>query len=106
MTLTWHRWLALLSGLLAISRSFDGLNGEAERHHVLNIQPDALLQSVAAHTHYMPAHWRGRGHTRAVYAEFRSLYVYRVLALAQVRAPPLPLLIRRCQLCRRRCRRW
>ena len=71
-------WLALLSSILAVSRSFDGLAGEAQ---ALKMQPDALLQSLALCTHYMPEHWRGRGHTRDVFVEFTSLYQYRVLLL-------------------------
>ena len=47
------------------------------------MKPDLLLQSVSLHTHYMPEHWRGRGHTRAVYVEFRQLYQYRVVNLLQ-----------------------
>lgn len=75
------RWLALLSTVLALSRSFDGLAGDTQ--HAQPIQPDALLQSVARHTHYMPAHWRGRAHMRAVYHEFRAHYKYRVLLLLE-----------------------
>ena len=74
--------IALCSAVLAVSRSFDGLMGEAGgAHH--SIQPDALLQAVATHTHYMPVHWRGRGHTMNVYVEFCSLYQYRVVLLLQ-----------------------
>ena len=66
-------WLALLSTILAVSRSFDGLTGDG---HIcaVQMQPDVLLQSLALHTHYMPEQWRGRGHTRAVFSEFRCLY--------------------------------
>ena len=69
-----------LSTVLAASRSFDGLGGE-NTPLVIPIQPDALLQSVARHTHYMPSHWRGRGHARAVYDEFRALYQYKFATL-------------------------
>mmetsp|Transcript_47119 Transcript_47119/g.123642 ORF Transcript_47119/g.123642 Transcript_47119/m.123642 type:complete len:968 (+) Transcript_47119:121-3024(+) len=73
-------WLAMLSTVLAISRSFD-LEGQGESLGVVGVQPDALLQSLALHTHHMPEHWRGRGHTRSVYAEFTALYQYRIALL-------------------------
>ena len=88
-------WLAMLSTILAVSRSFDDLADEAA---ILPVLPDALLQSVARHTHYMPQHWRGRGHTRQVYAQFRALYQYRVWSLLQevfgaITAPMVMLLV-------------
>ena len=75
-------WLALLSTMLAVSRSFDGLSGDGTSPFV-QIQPDALLISVARHTHHMPPHWRGRGHTRQVFSEFGALYQYKVMSLLQ-----------------------
>jgi len=69
-------WLAVSSTILAISRAFsDPPNAP--------LHPEALLQSVARHTHYRPARWRGKGHTRAVYDEFVCLYQYRVWLLLQ-----------------------
>ena len=73
--------LAILSTVLAVSHSFDGLAGENAL--VVPMQPSALLQSVARHTHHMPEHWRGREHTRAVYSDFCGLYQYRIVLLAQ-----------------------
>jgi len=76
-------WLALLSTVLAVSRTFDGLGqgGTETPYGLVAMQPDALLQSLALHTHHMPEHWRGRGHTRAVYSEFKTLYPYRFALL-------------------------
>ncbi|KOO30532.1 hypothetical protein Ctob_004993 [Chrysochromulina tobinii] len=76
-------WLALLSTVLAVSRTFDGLGqgGTETPYGLVTMQPDALLQSLALHTHHMPEHWRGRGHTRAVYSEFKTLYPYRFALL-------------------------
>jgi len=69
-------WLSMASVLLAVSRTFSAQPN-------VSMHPEALLQSVARHTHYMPATWRQRGHTRQVYEEFARLYQYRVLLLLQ-----------------------
>ena len=76
-------WLALLSTVLAVSRTFDGLGqgGTETPYGLVTMQPDALLQSLALHTHHMPEQWRGRGHTRAVFSEFKTLYPYRFALL-------------------------
>jgi len=73
-------WLAMASAILTISRSFSAVDGA---YPAMWIQPNSLLESLSRHTHYMPEHWRGKGHTRQVYLEFRSLYQYRVLLLLQ-----------------------
>ena len=72
-------WLALLSTVLAMSRSLSAQPGPMESR----MQPDLLLQSLARHTHYMPASWRGRGHTYETYREFVALYQYRLVLLLQ-----------------------
>lgn len=69
-------WLAMASTIQAISRRFSA-------QPPMTLQPDALLQSVARHTHYMPEAWRNYGHKRRVYREFGRLYQYRVLLLMQ-----------------------
>ena len=69
-------WLAMASTLLAVSRSFS-------THSPRTTQPDALLRGVAQHTHYMPDHWRRRGHTRDVYLQFARLYQYKLIILLQ-----------------------
>ena len=72
-------WLALLSTVLAASRSLSSQPGLMESR----MQPDLLLQSLARHTHYMPTSWRGRGHTYETYREFVALYQYRLVLLLQ-----------------------
>jgi autophagy-related protein 9 len=69
-------WLAMASTILAISRAFS--ESPPARLH-----PEALMQSVASHTHYLPSSWRGKGHSRAVYLEFSRMYQYRILLLLQ-----------------------
>jgi autophagy-related protein 9 len=66
----------MASTVLAISRAFSE-SPPAKLH------PEALMQSVASHTHYLPSSWRGKGHSRAVYLEFSRMYQYRVLLLLQ-----------------------
>ena len=110
--------LAISSFILAVSRSFDGLKLESGvSPYVSALQPDALMTSLSRHTHYMPSHWRGRGHTREVdrdheahtvsrrgllmtagtchlsqvYQEFRQLYQCAALALALALALDLAL---------------
>ena len=70
-------WLAMASTILAISRSFSAEGALPD----VSVRPEALLESLSRHTHYMPEHWRGRAHTQQVYFEFRSLYQYRVVVL-------------------------
>lgn len=69
-------WLAMASTVLAISRAFS-------ESPPVKLHPEALMQSVASHTHYLPTSWRGKGHSRAVYLEFSRMYQYRVLLLLQ-----------------------
>ena len=64
-------WLALLGVLLAISRSL------IVEPSTASFDPGLALFEVAAHTHYMPRHWRGRAHSLEVQDEFQSLFRYR-----------------------------
>lgn len=44
----------------------------------MGYNPERALAEVVQHTHYLPRHWRGRGHTREVQANFRALFQYKV----------------------------
>ncbi len=80
--------LALFSSILAVSRSFDGLSNASTDAPAATVQPEVLMKSLSAQTHYMPHHWRGNAHKREVYVEFRRIYQYKILLLLQeVRRP-------------------
>ena len=57
--------------MLAISRAFI-----TEQDAVF--EPELALLEVAAHTHHLPRHWRGRAHTREVQAQFSQLFQFKV----------------------------
>ena len=58
--------------MLAISRGFIAEQGMA-------FEPELALLEVVAHTHWLPRHWRGRGHTREVQEQFQQLFQFKVL---------------------------
>ena len=64
-------WLALLGVILAASRAL------IVEPSTSSFDPGMALLEVAAHTHYLPRHWRGRAHTLEVQEEFESLFRYR-----------------------------
>lgn len=57
--------------MLAISRGFIAEQGVA-------FEPELALLEVVAHTHWLPRHWRGRGHTREVQEQFQQLFQFKV----------------------------
>jgi len=57
--------------VLAISRGFIAEQGVA-------FEPELALLEVVAHTHWLPRHWRGRGHTREVQEQFQQLFQFKV----------------------------
>ena len=65
------RWAATLGIVLAISRGFIAEQGMA-------FEPELALLEVVAHTHWLPRHWRGRGHTREVQEQFQQLFQFKV----------------------------
>lgn len=65
------RWAAALGVVLAVSRAFITEQGQA-------FEPELALLEVAAHTHHLPRHWRGRAHTREVQAQFSQLFQFKV----------------------------
>ena len=65
------RWAATLGIVLAISRGFIAEQGVA-------FEPELALLEVVAHTHWLPRHWRGRGHTREVQEQFQQLFQFKV----------------------------
>ncbi len=65
------RWAATLGIVLAISRGFIAEQG-------LAFEPELALLEVVAHTHWLPRHWRGRGHTREVQEQFQQLFQFKV----------------------------
>ena len=73
------RWAATLGIVLAISRGFIAEQGVA-------FEPELALLEVVAHTHWLPRHWRGRGHTREVQEQFQQLFQFKV-------CPPTPALV-------------
>lgn len=66
-----RRWAATLGIVLAISRGFIAEQGMA-------FEPELALLEVVAHTHWLPRHWRGRGHTREVQEQFQQLFQFKV----------------------------
>jgi len=70
--LVWY--IATLGILLTACR---GVAGDGARPPAARPDPNVALLAVAAHTHHLPRHWRGRGHTREVAAEFGGLFRYR-----------------------------
>lgn len=64
-------WLALLGVVLAASRAL------IVEPSTSSFDPGMALLEVAAHTHYLPRHWRGRAHSLEVQEEFESLFRYR-----------------------------
>lgn len=66
-------WLALLGVILAAARAL------VIEHSTAAFDPGLALLEVAAHTHHLPRHWRGRAHTLEVQEEFASLFRYRAL---------------------------
>ena len=40
--------------------------------------PEAVMQEVVVHTHYLPRNWRGRAHTAEVQAAFNNLFQFKV----------------------------
>ena len=59
------------AGGLPISRGFIAEQGVA-------FEPELALLEVVAHTHWLPRHWRGRGHTREVQEQFQQLFQFKV----------------------------
>ncbi|XP_014283339.1 autophagy-related protein 9A isoform X2 [Halyomorpha halys] len=43
--------------------------------------PEHLMNSVLAHVHYLPSHWRGNAHTQTVRNEFTHLFQYKATFL-------------------------
>lgn len=65
-------YLAVLGGVLAITRSFIPDPSTSR-------DPVRLMESVAEHTHYMPSHWKHKLRTRMVREEFGDLYQYQLM---------------------------
>jgi len=71
-------WLGLLGVILAVSRAL------IIEPSLSAFDPEYALLEVAAHTHYLPRHWRGgRAHTLEVQEEFQSLFRYRTFLLVE-----------------------
>ncbi|KAG7667053.1 hypothetical protein Ndes2526B_g04460 [Nannochloris sp. 'desiccata'] len=71
-------WLGLLGVILAVSRAL------IIEPSLSAFDPEFALLEVAAHTHYLPRHWRGgRAHTLEVQEEFQSLFRYRTFLLVE-----------------------
>jgi autophagy-related protein 9 len=83
-------WLGLVGVILAVSRAL------IIEPSLTAFDPEYALLEVAAHTHYLPRHWRGgRAHTLEVQEEFQSLFRYRAFLLFEELASVLltPLLL-------------
>ena len=66
--LVWYG--ALLGTLLAASR---GVVGSAAVRGAADA-PEAAMEELAVHTHWLPRRWRGRAHTARVQAEFDGMF--------------------------------
>lgn len=51
--------------------------------------PEHLMNSVLAHVHYMPSHWRGSAHTQTVRSEFTHLFQYKATFLLMELLSPI-----------------
>eukprot|EP00887_Chlorella_sp_A99_P005099 scaffold25.g5099.t1 len=74
-------WLAVLGVVLAASRALvvDGAEAAA-------LDPELALMEVVAHTHHLPAHWRGRAHTREVCEQFQALFRFKAAIFLEASA--------------------
>ena len=81
-TVVW--WVAALGIVLAACRAAAGdagdggdTGGGAHAASARRTDPNLALLTLAAATHHLPRHWRGRGHTREVADAVGRLYRYR-----------------------------
>lgn len=51
--------------------------------------PEHLMNSVLAHVHYLPSHWRGNAHTQTVRNEFTQLFQYKATFLVTELVSPI-----------------
>ncbi|KAK9869586.1 hypothetical protein WA026_003337 [Henosepilachna vigintioctopunctata] len=51
--------------------------------------PDTLLSNVLAHTHYLPAGWKGQAHTTKVRTEFQQLFQLRSSGILEELLSPI-----------------
>ncbi|CAH1395015.1 unnamed protein product [Nezara viridula] len=51
--------------------------------------PEHLMNSVLAHVHYLPSHWRGNAHTQTVRNEFTHLFQYKATFLMMELLSPI-----------------
>lgn len=63
-------WLATLGVVLTASRAFI-------TDAPVAYDPEAAMQQVVVHTHYLPRHWRARAHTPEVQQAFNQLFKYK-----------------------------
>lgn len=73
--LLWY--FAILSGLVAVARSFIPAVGETE------FKPYQAMRKAVAFTHHMPKGWTDRVHTYDVLDSFSTMYQYKVALLAK-----------------------
>jgi hypothetical protein len=65
-------WIAVLSGIIAVSRSFVPKRTEEV------FEPETPMKQVASLTHFMPPTWIRKCRSRAVYSSFLQLYQTKV----------------------------